>query len=432
MDTLGVMNSASNLDSYDSLGGSKQAQPDQKFYVTSKYETELWDQVNRFSEMTGMAKRLQRQVSSCISSDLEADIEKMVKVYQEKISNAGLFNDQNAAIEQRLIHLVSIQDDLNRQKILSLRAIEEQNSSQTTSTLARKEPLDAESEKMRRMIVSKCHQVQNLMSVVESRLSLNNAIFLFSADHRQDSLRPSDYFNQWSRTPPRSREQTARGATSALFKALTCGYDRVRDLNSFVQHISEKSTTLSASHDITRSVQRESTSAKKTLVSSRPGSSVTPLPTSHLVSQLIRRRKPTEIRSSILERQQSLRQMTTQLSHEPSAGYPPSRIFYMRGHLMSRDSLSSQAQIPDWRSRGKNQLFSKSKAEQMGIVPRAHVASPAVAKTLFSSPFAGTKARNDWNATSEREKAMLKVNFPKQLVTIEYADAAKQALGKRT
>ncbi len=99
---------------------------------------------------------------------------------------------------------------------------------------------------------------------------------------------------------------------------------------------------------------------------------------------------------------------------------------------MSRDSSSSQAQIPDWRSRGKNQLFSKSKAEQMSIVPRAHVASPAVAKALFSSPFAGTKARNDWNATSEREKAMLNVNIPKQLVTIEYADAAKQALGKLT
>jgi hypothetical protein len=66
----------------------------------------------------------------------------------------------------------------------------------------------------------------------------------------------------------------------------------------------------------------------------------------------------------------------------------------------------------------------------MSIIPRALAASPAVAKTLFSSPIAGTKARNDWNTASEREKAILNVNIPKKLMTIEYADAAKQALGK--
>ncbi len=408
-------------------------QPADNFYASSKYEAELWDQVNRFSGKTSHAKRLQKEASSCISSDLEAAIDKMVNVYQEKISNAGLFNDQIAALQKRLIHIVSIQDDLDRQKKLSLRAIEEQTKEQTTSNLARKEPLDAESEKMRRTIVSKCHKVQTLMSTVESRLLLNTAIFSCSADHRQDTLRPSDYFNQWSRTSPISREQTTRGATNALFKTLTSGYDRVRDFASFVQFISEKSITLSASHESPRPGPRQS-GAKRSPIKSNMGSSsrsnISPLPTSHLASPLISRRNPSDMRSSILEHHKSLRQMNSILSRDLSAGCSPSKIFYMRGQIMSRNSSSSQARIPDWRSRGKNQLFSNSRTEQMNIIPRALAASPAVAKTLFSSPIAGTKARNDWNTTSEREKAILDVNIPKKLLTIEFADAAKQALRK--
>ncbi|KAL3799320.1 hypothetical protein ACHAW5_001257 [Stephanodiscus triporus] len=411
----------------------EQKQPVQMFCVSSKYEAELWDQVNRFSEKTANAKRLQKEASSCIPSDLESGIEHMVKLYQEKISNAELLNDQNTAIQKRLIHLVSIQDDLDRQKKLSLRAIEEQTTEHTASNLVRKEPLDAESEKMRRTIVSKCHKVQNLMSMIEIRISLNKAIFSCSTDHRQDTLRPCDYFNQWSRTPPISREQTARGATNALFKTLTSGYDRVRDFASFVQYISEKATTLSASHESTRSGPRQSGSKRtpiKTQLGSSLNSRISPLSTRHLVSPMISRRNPSDMRSSILERQKSLRQMTRELSRELSDGCSTSKIFYMRRQIISRNSCNSQARIPDWRSKGKNQLFSNSKSEQMTIIPKALAASPAVAKTLFSSPIAGTKARNDWNTTSEREKAILNVNVPKKLMTIEYADAAKQALAK--
>ena len=411
----------------------KQMQHEKNLYAASKYEAELWGQVNHFSEKIATAKRLQKEALSYISSDLEADIEKMVNVYQEKISNAGLFNDQNAVLQKRLIYLVSLQDDLDRQKKLSIRAMEEQTEEQTTSNLARKEPLDAGSEKIRRTIVSKCHKVQTLMTTVESRLLLNKSIFSCSADHRQDTLRPSDYFNQWSRTLPVSREQTAKGATNALFKTLTSGYDRVRDFASFVQFISDKSIALSASHESPRPGPRQS-GAKRTPIKSKMGSSsrlsISPHPSSHLASPLISRRTPSDMRSSILERQKSLRQMNIKLSRDHSAGCSTSKIFYMRGHIMSRNSSSSQARIPEWRSRGKNQLFSNSRAEQMSIIPRALAASPAVAKTLFSSPIAGTKARNDWNTASEREKAILNVNIPKKLMTIEYADAAKKALGK--
>lgn len=89
---------------------------------------------------------------------------------------------------------------------------------------------------------------------------------------------------------------------------------------------------------------------------------------------------------------------------------------------------TNQARIPDWRSQGKNELYSNSK-QQTGLVPKLHV-SPAVAKNLFSSPIAGTTARSDWTKTSERDKALLRVNIPQQLKHIDHADAAKAALGK--
>ena len=97
--------------------------------------------------------------------------------------------------------------------------------------------------------------------------------------------------------------------------------------------------------------------------------------------------------------------------------------------MVSRDPSTNQTRIPDWRSKGKNELFSNSKADQKNIVPQSLAASPAVVKTLFSSPTADTKARSDWNTSSERDKSLLKVNIPQKLKHIEHADAAKSALG---
>jgi len=356
----------------------------------------------------------------------------MVNKYQEKMSNTELFKDQNAATQKRLLHLFSVQDDLDRQKKESRLAIEEETTEQTSSNLVRKEPLDAESEKMRRTIVSKCHKVQNLILTVENRLALNKEIFSRSGENQQDTLRPSDYFNQWSRTQPAGRPQTAKEATNALFKSLTSGYDRVRVFDSFVRHLSEKSTSLSNSQE-SNSQGLPQSGAKRTKTKSRLGSpsraSISPLPTRHLTSPLISRRKPSSVRSSILERQKSLRLLTNELS-AGETGVCSSKTFYLRGQMRTRDSSTSQARIPNWRSKGKNELFSNSKAQQTSLIPKPLAASPAVAKTLFSSPNVGAKARSDWNTTSERDKALLKVNIPQKLKHIESNDAAKVALAK--
>jgi len=398
----------------------QQEQPNLIFSVSSRYEGELWDQVNRFSTMTSNAKELQSEAALlCATSDLGNDIEKMANKYREKISNAGHFKDHNKAIHKRLHHLLSVQDDLDRQKKESNLAIKEQFTEQESSlNLARKEPLDAESEKMRRAIVSKCHQVQNLISTVESRLTLNKEIFSCSAGNQQDTLRASDYFNQ--RSQPVGRQQTTKGATHALFKSLTSAYDRVRDFSKDVDYLSDEALRLYESQD--NSTQELPQSCVKR-IKNKSGlrKNISPRPTSHLTSPLTNRRKPplSSMPTSLLQRQNSLRRLAKELSGETGGGSSP-KTFFLRGQMIPQGSSASL--IPDWRSKGKNELY---KAEQTSIVPQSLAVSPVV-KTLFSSPISGTKARSDWNTTS----ACLRVNIPQKLRQVDVADAAKVALAK--
>ena len=389
------------------------------FSVSSKYEAEIWDQVNRFAKKTSNAKKLQREASSCIPSNLANNIDTMVNKYQENLSKSELHKDHNAAVNKRILQLFSIQDDLTRQKRESNLAIEEQTSEAASSTLARKEPLDAESEKMRRLIVSKCHKVQDNISTVEDRIMLNKAIFNCSAGNRRN-IRPSEYFNQSSKSQAIGREQKVKDANTALFKSLMGGYDRVRDLTPVVEELSKESTELSNSQN-----QRElhQSGAKRTKTKNRLGSS--PMPRSNLMSPLrsVRRQKSAPSRTSILEDSKSLRQLSSDLQLNPLP-----KTFYLRGQM--RPLSTETKKIPDWRSKGRNELYSSTKPAQTSIVSQPVAASPAVAKNLFSSPLSTTKARSDWSKTSERDRGLLKVNIPQKLKTIDSADAAKAALGK--
>lgn len=398
--------------------------------VTSKYEEELWLKVNNFSEKTSRTKSLRSTVSDCVSTQLQRNIDGLASSFQEQISNAELYKDHNAAVKERLLHLFSVQDDLTRQTKDSNIMLSSEE--QISSKIARKEPLDAESQKMRRAIVSKCHKVQSLISTAEDRLALNKDIFLCSTDHQHglSSVRASEYFNQWSKSPTRN-QQTAKGATQSLFKTLTTGYDRVREFDPLAEYISKEATSMAKIHEGHR--RRQQLPVKQTVTKSRFGSKTTisPRPTSHLRSPYTSRsKKPTEstntdIQLSTLERQKYLRQITNSLSSSTKSGEISTKTFHLRGQMIAQDN--TQAKIPDWRSKGRNELYSNLKGKQTSLVKST---SPAVAKTLFSSPIAGTTARPDWTVTSERDKALLKVNIPQQLKYIDHADAAKAALAK--
>eukprot|EP00984_Skeletonema_dohrnii_P014079 scaffold5885_cov96-Skeletonema_dohrnii-CCMP3373.AAC.1 len=393
----------------------RSAPPKKTYSVSSGYEAELWRQVSLFCKATAAVKDLSRGASVCIESDLATSMERMVSKYQEKISNVTRSEEENADVQQRLVHLLSVQDDLEKQKKETNIALEEQTSDNAPKNIARKEPLDAESEWKRRKIVYKCREIQNLISIVDTRLSLNEEIFSFFDDIKEDE--------DQSGAVSLSLSKSTQSATRALFMSLTSGYEHVRDFDSFVKILLEKTTTLSSSYKATQS--HPPRSAKKVRVRSRGAFSrrtISPLPTSHLTSPLMKKRDSSKPQSSIIMRNAMLRQAASSLSSNDTCS---SNTFYLRERFISQSSTANQNQgnIPDWKSKGRSELFSTSKLSKPSSTPQPSTARP-VAKALFASPLAGAKARPEWNTN----EPLLKVEIPQKLKQIDSTEAAKTAL----
>lgn len=408
-----VATGVSKMD-FKAAAPSSSASPKKTYSVSSGYEAELWRQVTLFCKATAAVKEFSRDASVCIEPDLATSIERMVNKYQEKISNTSRSEEENADLQQRLVHLLSVQDDLEKQKKETNTALEEQASDNAPKNIARKEPLDADSEWKRRKIVYKCREIQNLISIVDTRLALNKEIFSFFDDIKEDELQ--------SETVSLTLSKTKQSATRALFMSLTSGYEHVRDFDSFVKMLLEKTTALSSSYKATQG--HPSRSAKKVRVRSRGGFSrrtISPLPTSHLTSPLMKTRDPSKTQSSIIKRNAMLRQAASSLSTNGSCS---SNTFYLRERLITQSSAANQGNIPDWKSKGRSELFSTSKLSKPGSsTPKPATAMP-VAKALFASPLAGTTARPGWNI----DEPLLKVEIPQKLKQIDTNEAAKTAL----
>jgi hypothetical protein len=389
--------------------------PKKTYSVSSGYEAELWRQVNLFYKATSAVKECSRGASVCIEADLATSIEGMVYKYQEKISNTSRSEEENTDLQQRLVHLLSVQDDLDKQRKETYTALEDQTSENATKNMAKKEPLDADSEWKRRKIVYKCREIQNLISIVDTRLALNKEIFSIFHDSIEDELE-----SEKKVSPTLSK--TKQSATRALFMSLTSGYEHVRDFDSFVKILLEKTTTLSSSYKAIHG--NPSGSAKKVGVRSRGAFSrrtISPLPTSHLTSPLMKKRDSSEVQNSIIKRNNTLRQAASLLS---SNGSCSSNTFYLRERLITQSSASNQGNIPDWKSKSRSELFSTSKLSKPDrSTPKPATAMP-VAKALFASPLAGTTARPGWNT----DEPLLKVEIPQKLKQIDSTEAAKTAL----
>ena len=392
---------------------SSRAPPKKTYSVSSGYEAELWRQVTLFCKATTAVKELLCDASVCIESDLATSIERMVDKYQEKISKASRSEEENSNLQQRLVHLLSVQDDLEKQKRETTIALEEQTSDNAPKNIARKEPLDADSEWKRRRIVYKCREIRNLISIVDTRLALNKELFSFFGDIKRDEVQ--------SEMVSLSLSKTTQSATRALFMSLTSGYEHVRDFDSFVKILLEKTTTLSSSYKATQG--QPPRSGKKVRVRSRGAFSrrtISPLHTSHLTSPLMKKMDPTKTQS-IIKRNSLLRQAASSLS---SNGSCSSNTFYLRERMITQSSAANQGNIPDWKSKGRSELFSTSKLSKPGSSTPKPATTTPVAKALFASPLAGTKARPEWNT----DEPLLKVKIPQKLKQIDSTEAAKTAL----
>eukprot|EP00804_Cyclotella_cryptica_P018819 CCRYP_018694-RF/>CCRYP_018694-RF protein AED:0.08 eAED:0.23 QI:0/0.28/0.25/1/0.57/0.62/8/398/3234 len=381
------------------------------YVVFSNYEKQLWEQVSQFRNSLYDARCLPVNPKTSI---IESKIEKVTHHCQERISFADQLSELNADIRNRLVYLFSVEDDLLRQHKAAKNSINDQISKKDHSFTARNEPLDAEAEMKRRGILSKCIDVQNLLLMTKQCLSLNTEIFSSSSNHHQEPLRPSEYFNQWSFPKPSSRRQTSLTANNAIFRSLTAQYDRARDLHSSSETLQQSVSSLSESAKHSARLTPVSRT-KRAPTSASVRRSISPLPTKHFVSSL-NKKTPSTI-SSIVGQNSLMRDIISALQSHPCNS---AKLFY----LAKRRSSTRSIGIPDWKSKGKNELMPSSRPPATKVV---HNTSP-VAKTLFSSPIAGRKARAEWSTKSASASSTLQFNIPKNLQEINVTDAAKAAL----
>jgi hypothetical protein len=391
------------------LGAVPMPSADLPYTVSSKYEKQLWDQVSQFSKLTRDAKNLQSELKAVISPEFESDIKEVASKCQEHLSNASSFSQEHADAKERLVYMLSVHDDLSRQNKVSTNSINDQVAKKSLTLIARKEPLDAESQMKRQTILSKCHKVQSLLEMSEQCLSLNKEVFTLSSKHLKP-MRPSEYFNQISSPKPSSHQQTVKSANSAILLLLKQQYERCRDVSVRSESLKQSVTRLSDAHPNRRQISE--LSAKKTQRITSARKSISPLPTKHIASLLSSTKKSRVVNAvSTLESHDVLRSFASEISRRKH-----SNTHYLRA------ASSRPATIPDWKSKGKNELLPASRKQER----QNHHSSPVV-RSLFSSPVASSQR---WKRTSTQSSTTLQVNIPTNLKEINASDAAKSALAK--
>jgi hypothetical protein len=377
------------------------------YTVTSKYEKQLWEQVAQFSKLTRDAKNLQSELKNAvISPELESEIKQAASKCQEHLSNANNFSQQHSDAKERLVYLLSVHDDLNRQNKVSMNSINDQVEKKSLTLVARKEPLDADSQLRRQNILSKCHKVQSLLETSEQCLSLNKEVFTLSS--KQKPIRPSEYFNQISSPKPSGHRQTVQSANSAILLTLKQQYEKCQDMSSRSETMKQSVTRLS-DHPNHRQVPDSSVKKTRRITSARK--SISPLPTKHIASLLSSTKKSKAV--STLESHNVLRSFANEVSQNHCC----------KSHHL-RTASSRPAPIPDWRSKGKNELLPNSRKQEMHVTNQQ---SSPVVRSLFSSPVASS---HRWNSPSTQSSTALQINIPTNLKEINSADAAKSALAK--
>jgi len=400
---------------------SEPVQADKSYSAASAYEAELWTQVKLFSQQLQAVRNLQSEAKSCMSSDLAKEIDSLVTKYQEKLAQADFDDSEQAATNQRIVQLFSIQDNLNRQRNESSATIKEQTSDHGATADAKREPLDSVSEKQRRAIALKFRRLDRLQKTAETFGALNGEIF-----ERENSniIRPSEFLRSRKSSSRPFRHQTSKSANMALLKALKEGYDDVQELSRFVETISHNQMNLTGSlPDYPRTAEKTSvtrlttrTRASVSHISPRPNKITSPLLGRKKAPSISVKGQSPSSSSSLLRRHKLMRGVGKE-----QCGACNAKTFQLRDQSVTL----RKPNIPDWRSKGKNELFCSSNlVTETRLDPRP---SPsAVVKTLFSSPIAGSP-RTEWN---NRDPTPLKVNVPQKLKTVRAEDAAAAALAK--
>jgi len=383
----------------------------------------MWKCVNEFDESLDGIREIVKSLSdakiSKDNADLETKIERMIDTCDQIKSTSMTFDEKVKGQSERALFLLSRKDDLERQVDEAKRLINEQRDRESGNTLG-DQPLDAETEKLRRKLGACAVETQHSIAHVKTRLCLLIDVFESSEKKPKRSAYP---FGSPRQTPSRQKK-----AQMALKSGVLRGYERAQQLSKTADSLQEQ---VKEAADEIASSKPSSSSARKSRTR------IAPLPvtfTSPSAKKKSQSKVNQQAKAGIVQRQAAVENAIRALGQAQDSLHV--KKFRHRGIIGSDAGETRQAIAGDWRSKGAtSQLMSSvcTPLPKMGAL--TSVSTPPASmppRSLFTPPpTSAGKGRSDWDVTIDLDQSRfetLQVKMPSTVRTVAASDAARKAL----
>ena len=288
----------------------------------------------------------------------------------------------------------------------------------------RDQPLDMETDRVRRELGRSMGETQRAIAHVQVRLRL---VFRLFETRKKERARISYPFG-----PPRRPPNRSLDCNKVLFDSLMSGYDRTTQLSNKAGDLEKKANEIMKSLSPTYTSSSVRSSGKKVRHRGVSGR-IIPLPVS-FTSPAARQKAPLVARSSdsegVTKRQTAVEDEIRRLAQNCIKP----KNFTRRGLIMSGSSQFRNIQTHDWRSRdAASQLMSSAAAPQsnVGTVMTTPSSKPSQPRSLFVSPTSLAKGRSEWDERTGVDQAKLSamsLSLPSSVKKVDSLGAARKAL----
>ena len=353
------------------------------FIASTEYEFQFWTFANEFHRLLvdlGSEEIESRKISE---NDLKGAFSKVEKLK----CTSSLIAKKIVRNEEDIIILMSKKDDIERQIQESKQFISRQNDRNEVGGLSESQPLDWESEKIRRRLNNKAILSQRQLSRAHTKLVLFEKMNKLLSQNRSSVSFTS---------PLRQRRPTKdpkKEAINLIFDSLRSGYDRTKEISALSQSLFTKAGNESAKLPSTR----DQNEVKRKTWKDRD----------HFHSRVLapfENNVQSTKRFTNLEIKGALAKLKTETCVLNS---------FSHGDFIQRNEVNK-----DFSRFGSNQ-----KLKLMNSV------STDTAPTLFLSPFKNSsEVRQGWDKTDESQIDAVKLSLPSSISKIDASQASRMAL----
>ncbi len=387
----------------------------QNYIAASEYEAQFWillrDILVSLDKVNYDAKSLTNDVSSTgCERNAKIEVESIVQSVQLLMSTVNLIKDEAKNGTQSSIALLSRKDDLVRQIEESTKGLgvylNKDDLAGDTHPIS--QPLDNESEKSKRQLVTKA------LSSQRSVARLQEQVVLLSGLSRTPSMARSTTL--FSRVPRRrQKKEPGLTGTKLVFQSLKSGFERTTKLDNATKRLHQEVESCLKQNGVDSSI--ESFQTLSTSRSNRHKKRIEALPFSSQSSFASSSKAKCDIPN--ISTVNALR--TLKLSH-----YVTTKQFQRLDLNFGFDGFGeSNSDSQSWRSKTSSQMMDNSKSFNTSIA--AHLPR-SISHRNSERSLSMDKSRVGWEVTDTQLVESTLLNLPSSIKQIDSNKAANQAL----